>query len=79
MLTVDELSRIFFAIYRLLGDFVDVKHDQAIYDHKAEMLFKKMDVDGSGAVTRSQFLEYCMKDKLIIDTIKAIETTICRS
>lgn len=77
MITLDELSRIFFAVYRLLGDNVDVKHDQLTYEQEAEKLYRKMDRNSAGAITREQFYEYCINDTTIVDTIRMLECSIC--
>lgn len=77
VLTVDELSKIFFSVYKLLGDNVDVKHDQTIYEAQAAKLFKKIDVENTGIITKDQFHEYCLKNQTIIDTIKTLELAVC--
>lgn len=79
VLTLDELSRIFFAVYRLLGDNVNQKHDQMTYEAQAEKLYRKIDSNQTGAITREQFLDYCIKDSTIVDTIKMLEMSICSS
>lgn len=79
ILTMDEISRIFFAVYRLLGDNVNQKHDQMTYETQAENLYKKIDHNRTGVITREQFMEYCMMDSTIVDTIKALEMSICSS
>lgn len=77
VLTVDELSRIFFAVYRLLGDNVNRKHDQITYEEQAERFHKRMDLEQTGYVTKEQFTNYCMRDSAIVDTIKMLEISIC--
>lgn len=77
MLTLDELSRIFLAVYRLLGDNVNQKHNQITYEAQAEKLYKKIDLKQTGAITREQFMEYCIMDSTIVDTIKGLEMSIC--
>lgn len=77
VLTVDELSRIFFAIYRLLGDNVNKRHDQMTYEEQAEKFYKKLDLEHTGYVTKEQFTEFCMRDSTIVDTIKMLEISIC--
>lgn len=79
VLTLDELSRIFFAVYRLLGDNVNQKHDQMTYQAQAEKLYKKIDLKQSGAITKEDFMQYCMMDPSIVDTIKMLEMSICSS
>lgn len=79
MLTLDELSRMFFAVYRLLGDNVNQKHDQMTYETQAEKLYNKIDTQQTGAITKEQFMEYCIKDSAIVDTIKMLEMSICSS
>ena len=79
VLTLDELSKIFSAVYRLLGDNVNLKHDQQTYESQAEKLYNKIDTNKSGAITRDQFLKYCLKDPTIVDTIKMLEMSICSS
>lgn len=79
VLTLDELSRIFFAVYRLLGDNVNEKHDQMTYESQAERLYNKIDANQTGAITREQFMDYCIKDSTIVDTIKMLEMSICSS
>lgn len=109
MLTIDELSRIFFAIYRLLGDNVNQRHDQMTYERQAEKFYRKIagyspqhsgqvdattspssscstaaatataSISTGGAITRQQFMNYCIKDPTIVDTIKMLEMSICSS
>lgn len=79
VITLDELSRIFFAVYRLLGDNVNEKHDQLTYDQQAEKLYKKIDLKDQGAITREQFMDYCIKDPTIVQTIQMLEMSICSS
>lgn len=76
---MDEISRIFFAVYRLLGDNVNQKHDQMTYETQAENLYRKIDLNRTGVITREQFMDYCMMDSTIVDTIKALEMSICSS
>lgn len=76
---MDELSRMFFAVYRLLGDNVNQKHDQMTYESQAEKLYKKIDIKQTGAVTKEEFMEYCIRDSTIVDTIKMLEMSICSS
>lgn len=76
---MDEFSRIFFSVYRLLGDNVNQKHDQMTYEAQAEKLYKKIDLKQTGIITREQFMEYCIMDTTIVDTIKALEMSICSS
>ena len=63
-------------MYRLLGDNVDIKHDQATYEALAVKLFDKIDLDGCGCITQEQFFEYCKKDNTIVETIKTLEMSI---
>lgn len=77
VITLDELSRIFFAVYRLLGDNVNEKHDQLTYEQQAERLYKKIDLADAGAITREQFMAYCIKDATIVQTIQMLEMAIC--
>lgn len=77
VITVDELSRIFLAVYRLLGDNVNQKHDQKTYEAEAEKFYRKIDSEQTGFITRKQFLEYCKRDPTIVDTIKSLEMSIC--
>lgn len=77
VITLDELSRIFFAVYRLLGDNVDRKHDQDTYEEQARRLYRKIDRQQSGAISRQQFRDYCLADPTIVDTIKLLECAIC--
>lgn len=77
VITLDEMSRIFFAIYRLLGDNVNLKHDQLTYEAKAEKFYKKIDSERTGVITKDQFMDYCIKDPTIVDTIKMLEVSIC--
>lgn len=79
VITLDEMSRIFFAIYRLLGDNVNIKHDQLTYEAQAEKFYSKIDRERTGAITREQFLDYCMKDPTIVDTIRMLEMSVCSS
>lgn len=79
VLTLDELSRIFAAVYRLLGDNVNQKHNQTTYEAQAEKLYKKIDLKQTGAITREQFMEYCIRDESIVQTIKMLEMSICSS
>lgn len=79
VITLDELSKIFFAVYRLLGDNVNLKHDQLTYEAQAEKLYNKIDLKQTGSITREQFHEYCIKDTTIVDTIKMLEMSICSS
>ena len=69
----------FFAVYRLLGDNVNQKHDQMTYETQAEKLYNKIDTQQTGAITKEQFMEYCIKDSAIVDTIKMLEMSICSS
>lgn len=77
VITLDELSKVFFAVYRLLGDNVNEKHDQLTYDEQAEKLYKKIDTNSTGSITKEQFVEYCINDPNIVDTINMLETSIC--
>ena len=77
VITLDELSRIFFAVYQLSGDNVNLEHDQLSYEAQAERLYNKMDADQTGAITRQQFMAYCLRDTSIVDTIKMLEMSIC--
>lgn len=77
VITLDELSKIFFAVYRLLGDNVNQKHDQNTYEEQAEKLYRKIDHQSTGSITKEQFYEYCINDRTIIDTIKLLECSIC--
>lgn len=77
VITLDELSRIFFAVYRLLGDNVNLKHDQLTYEAQAEKLYNKIDYNQTGSITKEQFMEYCIKNTTIVDTIKMLEMSIC--
>lgn len=79
VITLDELSRIFFAVYRLLGDNVNEKHDQLTYEQQAERLYNKIDLEQCGSITREQFIEYCKRDSSIVDTIQSLEMSICSS
>jgi Ca2+-binding EF-hand superfamily protein len=79
VITLDELSRIFFAVYRLLGDNVNQKHDQMTYEQQAERLYNKIDLEQSGSITREQFINYCKRDSSIVDTIQMLEMSICSS
>lgn len=79
VITLDELSKVFFAVYRLLGDNVNEKHDQLTYDVQAEKLYKKIDKDSTGSISKEQFVEYCISDPNIVDTINMLETSICSS
>jgi len=76
VLTLDELSRIFFAVYRLLGDNVNRRHDQLTYEAQAEKLYRKIDLKQTGCVTKEEFREYCIRDSTIVDTIKMLEMSI---
>ena len=76
VLTRDELQEIIQAVYQLLGDNVDQKHNQSTYRHQADTLFRKLDSQRTGAVTREQFLAHCRADSTIIDTIEALEVSI---
>lgn len=76
VITMDELSRIFFAVYRLLGDNVNLKHDQMTYEAQAEKLYKKIDSKQTGSITKEQFMDYCIKDSSIVDTINSLEMSI---
>lgn len=49
------------------------------YESQAEKLYKKMDLKQTGAITREQFMEYCIMDSSIVDTIKMLEMSICSS
>jgi Ca2+-binding EF-hand superfamily protein len=71
VITLDELSMIFFAVYRLLGDNVNQKHDQMTYEQQAERLYNKIDLEQSDSITREQFINYCKRDSSIVDTIHA--------
>lgn len=77
LITLDELSKIFFAVYRLLGDNVNQKHDQLTYEAQAEKLYNKIDLEQAGFITKEQFMDYCIKDSTIVDTIKMLEMSIC--
>lgn len=79
VITLDELSKVFFAVYRLLGDNVNEKHDQLTYDVQAEKLYKKIDKDSTGSISKEQFVKYCISDPNIVDTINMLETSICSS
>lgn len=79
VITLDELSQIFFAIYRLLGDNVNLKHDQVTYEEQAERLYNKIDLKHAGHITKEQFLDYCIKDSAIVDTINSLEMSILSS
>lgn len=79
VITLDEMSRIFFAIYRLLGDNVNMKHDQLTYEAQAENFYRKIDPAKTGIITREQFMDYCIKDPTIVDTIRMLEMSICSS
>lgn len=77
VITLDELSKITFAVYRLLGDNVNMRHDQLTYEAQAEKLYNKIDEQQTGAITREQFFDYCIKNPQIVDTINMLETPIC--
>lgn len=79
VITLDELSRIFYAVYRLLGDNVNEKHDQLTYDRQAERLYNKIDLDGLGSISREQFVAYCKRNSTIVSTIQMLEMAICSS
>jgi len=79
VITLDELCKIFFAVYRLLGDNVNLKHDQLTYETQAEKLYNKIDTKHTGSITKQQFRDYCIKDSAIVDTIKMLEMSICSS
>lgn len=78
VLTLDELARIFFAVYRLLGDNVNKRHDQLTYEEAAAKLFQKIQNsdDTSGSISRDQFVAYCMNNQDIVDTIKMLEMSL---
>lgn len=79
VITLDELSKIFFAVYRLLGDNVNQRHDQLTYEAQAEKLYYKIDSEKTGSISKEQFIDYCIKDSTIVDTIKMLEMSICSS
>lgn len=79
VITIDELSKIFLAVYRLLGDNVNQKHDQSTYEEQAERLYNKIDPQQTGSITKEQFMEYCIKNTSIVDTINSLEMSILSS
>lgn len=79
VITLDELSQIFFAVYRLLGDNVNLRHDQSTYEEQAEKFYNKIDSQQTGSISREQFLNYCINDSSIVDTINSLEMSILSS
>lgn len=78
VITLDELSRIFYAVYRLLGDNVNLKHDQLHYEAQAEKFYREICQTSSGdSIDRAEFHRYCMSNPSIVETINMFEFSIC--
>merc|ERR1712227_874445 len=60
-----EMTRIVKSIYSMMGpkQTAAVVGDQQSAEDRAEGIFKKMDVNSDGKVTRQEFVQACIKDQ----------------
>merc|ERR1712042_159567 len=61
-----EMTNLVKSIYQVMGK---EKEGLESAEHRAKTIFKKMDRDGDGEVTREEFVQTCLLDKKLIELL----------
>ena len=61
-----EMTNLVKSIYQVMGK---EKEGLESAEHRAKTIFKKMDRDGDGEVTREEFVQTCLIDKKLIELL----------
>nr|XP_045605020.1 calsenilin-like isoform X4 [Procambarus clarkii] len=73
-ITKAELTDIVSSVHELMGRSSHNRHveDKQTREH-VERLFKKLDLNGDGVVTIDEFIQSCMQDEVITESLKVFE------
>ncbi|CAF1224705.1 unnamed protein product [Adineta ricciae] len=75
-LTNDDFYLILCAIYSLLGNVANRHYDHETIREHTMNVFQKFDKLHRGYLTVQDFVSYCLKDPLIIQSIESLRTTV---
>ena len=68
MIDQDEMKKVFEAIYDIIGTKL-INQTIVTPDTRAKNIFKKMDLDGDGFVTKDEFMKGCLQDDELLNIL----------
>lgn len=73
-ITREEMTDIVTAIYELMGKFTEPCVDESTVRDKVDRIFQKMDQNKDGVVTLEEFLDCCMRDEDISQSMAVFDS-----
>ena len=64
-----EMTRLVQSIYQVMGNTNELAQEVESAEDRAKTIFKQMDRDGDGEVTREEFVQTCLVDKRLIEML----------
>ena len=68
MIDQDEMKKVFEAIYDIIGTKL-INTTIVTPDTRAKNIFKKIDLDGDGFVTKDEFMKGCLQDDELLNIL----------
>lgn len=73
VLSREEIYRVVLSIYDLLGKKTASMYEKTAID-QADQVFERLDLNGDGVITVTEFITSCMRDKRIRDSLDKCDT-----
>lgn len=69
-----ELFIVINSVYDMMGKFTDPPVDERTVSEHVDEMFKKMDRDGDGYITKNEFMDACKEDETIRASLDMFDT-----
>ena len=66
---LQPMTRLVQSIYQVMGNNKEQAQEVESAEERAKTIFKQMDRDGDGEVTREEFVQTCLVDKRLIEML----------